>query len=124
MNGDPLNGVFVKNFVDLIVNENLPRPKTKLEINLAISQSTRVYTPYPNLKAEMDAHLLTHNTLAKLLGRSRSNISRKIRGERAFSAEDKIKLVEIFNKPIEWLLWREDKNPAEQKNADETADAE
>lgn len=63
-------------------------------------------SPYKNLIAELDDHNLSYNAFAKLLGLSQSVVSAKIRGEHNFTTRDKAKLVEIFNKPIEYLLAR------------------
>ncbi|MBR4152829.1 MAG: GIY-YIG nuclease family protein [Selenomonadaceae bacterium] len=72
-----------------------------------ISAKERGYSPYKNLIAELDEHQFSYAALAKLMGIRFQNISRKIRGERNFTDADKIKLVEIFGKPAEYLLYRE-----------------
>ena len=66
----------------------------------------RGYSPYKNLIAELDDYELTYAAFAKLLGLT--GVSAKMRGKENFTAHDKAKLVEIFNKPIEYLLERED----------------
>ena len=63
-------------------------------------------TPYKNLQRELVAHNFEYANLAEFLGLSRGNIFRKMRGGRNFTERDKAKLVEIFNKPIEYLLER------------------
>ena len=73
-----------------------------------ISAAKRGYSPYKNLLAELDAHQLSYIKLAKLLGLSQVNVSRKMRGERNFTERDNVKLVEIFGKTIEYLLARDD----------------
>ena len=71
-----------------------------------ISAGQRANSPYKNLIAEMDRQKLSYVALAKLLGVAHQNISRKMLGQRNFTAKDKAKLVEIFNKPIEYLLYK------------------
>ena len=66
------------------------------------------YSPYKNLIAEMKVLGLTYATLSKLLNLSKSRMARKIHGNVDFTDEDKAKLVEVFQKPIEYLLARED----------------
>lgn len=73
-----------------------------------ISKGQRAKSPYKNLTAEIDKKQLFYKSLAKILGLSSQNISRKMLGQRPFTARDKIKLVEIFNKPIEYLMFKEE----------------
>lgn len=73
-----------------------------------MSAVKRNETPYKNLIAEMDARQLTYTVLAKLLDLSRAAVSYKMLDKRKFTDSDKIKLVEIFGKPIEYLLARDD----------------
>ncbi len=61
-------------------------------------------SPYKNLLNELDVHNLSYRRLSELLGVSSAAI--KMRGKRNFTERDKIKLVEIFGKPIEYLLER------------------
>ena len=56
----------------------------------------------------MDERQLAHKDVAEFFGLSREAISRKIRGERNFTDKDKVKLEEIFGKPAEYLLQRDD----------------
>ncbi|MBQ4403398.1 MAG: GIY-YIG nuclease family protein [Selenomonadaceae bacterium] len=65
-------------------------------------------TPYKNLLIEMEKHNLNYKALAKMLGFSKQVFSSKMRGELNFTAKDKVKLIEIFNKPIEYLLFKEE----------------
>ena len=74
-----------------------------------VSAAQRGYSPYKNLIAELDAHNLSYAALGKLLGFVQSIISRKMRCIRNFTDADKVKLVELFGKPIEYLLERDDK---------------
>ncbi len=71
-----------------------------------MSAKKRGYSPYKNLIAELDAHQLSYKALERLMGVTKSTIARKIRGEYNFNEQDKAKLVEIFGKPIEYLLER------------------
>jgi transcriptional regulator with XRE-family HTH domain len=49
------------------------------------------------------------NDLAEMLGMGRSTLSLKLNGRRAFRQEEIDKLLEIFNKPYEFLMIRSDK---------------
>ena len=73
-----------------------------------ISATLRKESPYKNLLAEMDARQITYHGLATLLGLSgHVSVSRKMRGERNFTAEQIAKLAEIFGKPVDYLLARD-----------------
>ena len=76
------------------------------------SVSKRHKTPFKNLMAEMIERKFSYTTLAKLLGLSQCTVSEKMSDKYKFSDKDKAKLVEIFNKPIEYLLQR-DYEPSE-----------
>ena len=74
-----------------------------------ISVNQRGDSLFKNLLNEIDALKLTYAILAKLMGlASSSSISDKMHGRKNFTARDKAKLVEIFGKPIEYLLARDD----------------
>lgn len=75
---------------------------------LSMSIAQRGYSPYKNLIAELDAHKFSYHHLAALLNLSQASVSMKISGKRNFTARDKIKLEEIFGKPAEYLLQRDD----------------
>ena len=64
-------------------------------------------SPYKNLLRELDSRNLSYRRLAELMCLAHSNIARKMRCERNFTERDKVKLVEIFGKPIEYLLARD-----------------
>ena len=66
--------------------------------------STFHKTLYKNLLAEMDARQITYRGLAKILGLAQPTISQKMRGKYNFTAEQIAKLVEIFDKPAEYLM--------------------
>lgn len=51
---------------------------------------------------------LTYTALAKLLGLSQPTISEKMRGKLKFTENDIAKLVEIFGKPADYLMARDD----------------
>ena len=61
-----------------------------------------------NLIAELDAHQLSYKALERLMEVTKSTIARKIRGEYNFTEDNKAKLAEIFGKPIEYLLQRDE----------------
>ena len=56
----------------------------------------------------MDKHYLTYTGLAEILGVTKAAVSAKMRGKLNFTEKDKAKLVEIFDKPAEYLLARDD----------------
>lgn len=56
--------------------------------------------------SELDNQSLTYSGLAESLGLSYNSIYGKMRGKTCFTDADKTKLVEIFGKPIEYLLER------------------
>ena len=72
------------------------------------SKMNRGESPYKNLLKEMDELNITYTSLTVLLGISQANISRKMLGERKFTAKDIAKLVEIFGCPAEYLMARDD----------------
>lgn len=63
---------------------------------------------YKNLLNEMDNQYINKTALAELLGLSKRSLFGKMRGEYNFNDAEKAKLVEIFGKPIEYLLERKD----------------
>lgn len=65
-------------------------------------------TPYKNLLDELNQRGFSYGNLAKILGVSVSSVSLKMRGKQNFTDKDKAKLVEIFGKPIEYLLQRDE----------------
>ena len=79
----------------------------KQEICSEIKKAQREDSPYKNLLNELDQRDISYRGLAKLLGVSHASAARKMRGERNFTCKDKAKLVEIFGKPIDYLLQRE-----------------
>ena len=64
--------------------------------------------PYKNLEAEIVIREISRCMLAKLLKIPRGTLSDRIYGRGEFTNEQKAKLVEIFGKPIEYLLARDD----------------
>lgn len=80
----------------------------KPEIGAKSSAAQRGYSPFKNLLRELDARQLTYNALAKLMGLCRKSVSAKMCGKIRFTDSDKVKLVEIFGKSIEYLLARDD----------------
>lgn len=49
---------------------------------------------------------MSYTALAELLGSTKESLFKKMRGEATFKNSEKNRLVEIFNKPIEYLLQR------------------
>lgn len=73
-----------------------------------LSLANRHNSKFKILIAEMDNRQLSYTDLAKLMDLSRQTVSDKMIGRRNFTERDKAKLVEIFNKPIEYLLYKEE----------------
>lgn len=73
-----------------------------------ISAAQRGDSPYKNLLRELDAHKLSYHRLAELLNLAQSIISRKMHCKRNFTIRDRIRLEEIFGKPADYLLERDD----------------
>ena len=84
------------------------------EISVKISMKNRGYSHYKNLQDEIAKHNLSYKRLAKLMDLSYQSISAKMNGRLRFTERDKAKLVEIFNKPIEYLLARDDGKKIEE----------
>lgn len=78
------------------------------EARMTFSENNRGESPYKNLLAEMSKQYISYVGLAKLLGVSQANLSRKMLGERRFTRKDIDKLFEIFGMPAEYLLARDD----------------
>lgn len=68
----------------------------------------RGYSPFKNLLAEIDARQFSYRSLAKLMGVSNMTVSGKMRCKQKFTANEIKKLEEIFGKPAEYLLQRDD----------------
>ena len=64
-------------------------------------------SPFKNLICEMDTHHFSCALLANFLELDASTVSRKIHGECTFTEKDIAKLVEIFDKPFEYLMARD-----------------
>ena len=78
------------------------------EQRIKISITKRPDSPYKNLLKELDARQLSYNFFADLLEISASSVSLKMKGNVLFTNKDVTKLAEIFGKPIEYLLYRDD----------------
>ena len=64
--------------------------------------------PYKNLEAEMAVQQISRRMLAKLLKMPQSTFADRIHGRGEFTDYQKIELVAIFGKTIEYLLARDD----------------
>lgn len=73
-----------------------------------VKPSNRYKTPYKNLLKEMTDRKLTYDALGELMGLSHQSVSEKMRCRRNFTEKDITKLVEIFGKPAEYLMARDD----------------
>lgn len=78
------------------------------ETCLKLSTSHRNETSYKNLLNELDKQQLTYTALAELMGLKVMTISDKMLGRYNFTEKDIAKLVEIFDKPADYLLARDD----------------
>ena len=78
------------------------------EVKAHSSLLKRGESPYKNLLAEMDKRNFSYASLAKLLGLCHQTVSDKMRGKQNFTASQIDKLVEIFGKPAEYLIARDD----------------
>ena len=78
------------------------------ETRMKSATNNRGDTPYKHLRTEMDKRQISYRGLVAMLEISQANISRKMTGVRNFTAKDIAKLVEIFCKPAEYLMARDD----------------
>ena len=78
------------------------------EHSLKIGAANRKKSPFKNLLTEMDKRQLSYKELARLLELSTSTISNRMHGLFNFTGKDIAKLVEIFGKPLEYLIARVD----------------
>ncbi len=99
-------------------DDGLPATKSKEETSLKMSMAQRSDTHYKNLLCEMDKRNLSYGELAKLLGLCHQSVSLKIRDERKFTTAQVAKLVEIFGKPADYLMSRDDGLPATTSKAE------
>ncbi len=81
-----------------------PSPKTCSKISI----THRRNTPFKNLVYEISKNNLSYRALARLMGLCSTSISLKMRGEQNFTAAQVAKLVEIFGKPADYLMQRDD----------------
>lgn len=89
-------------------DDGLAATKTEEERCAKISSTLRQNSPYKNLLIEMDKHQMTYNQLANLMGLlSSASISMKMHSKQNFTPAQIAKLVEIFQKPAEYLLARD-----------------
>lgn len=73
---------------------------------LEATLSNRGISPYKNLIAEMELQKMTYTSLAKLMELGVVSVSNKMHGKTRFTKKDKKKLAEIFGKPINYLINR------------------
>lgn len=99
-------------------DDNLPFITSKEKLGAESSAAQRDDSPYKNLLAEMDKRNLSYNRLAKLLGLKRKAVSAKMRDVYSFSTKDIEKLVEVFGKPADYLMARDDGLPATKSKAE------
>lgn len=73
-----------------------------------VSAKKRGYSPYKNLLIEIDKRHLTYRGLSKLTGISKSALPLKMSGKVKFTADEIAKLVELFGKPADYLMYKEE----------------
>ena len=78
-------------------------------------------SPFKNLLIELDKRKLNYRAVAKLLGYDETNFTTKMSGKRNFTDKDVEKLVEIFDKPAEYLFERDDGIPGIMSKAEKSA---
>ena len=91
-----------------VPNKNKVATISKADGFAKVSAKKRGYSPCKNLLIEIDKRYLTYRGLSRLTGISKSALPLKMSGKVKFTAEEKLKLIEIFNKPIEYLLFKEE----------------
>ena len=89
-------------------SDGLPAITSEAERRIKLSASNRHSTPFKNLLCEIREHKLSYRTLATFLGLCSTSISHKMLGRQKFTAKDIAKLVEIFGKPADYLMKRDD----------------
>ncbi len=87
------------------INKGIPKSS---EHCAKVSEAKRGETPYKNLSNAITEKQLTYRKLAKLMNITHQSLSRKMSGKRRFHANEIEKLVEIFGKPAEYLMARDD----------------
>ena len=87
--------------------DELPATTSKTEKCARLSAINR-HSSYKNLLSEMDKRKITYRALGELLGLSHQTVSEKMRRKIKFSEKEVTKLVEIFDKPAEYLMARDD----------------
>ena len=88
-------------------NHNYGKPCSP-EVSSKISAKNRGNSPFQNLLKEINAHNLSYHRLAELMRIAYTSVSAKMLGRLNFTARDAAKLEEIFGKPAEYLLERQD----------------
>ena len=73
-----------------------------------VSAKKRGYSPYKNLLIEIDKRHLTYRGLSKLTGISKSALPLKMSGKVKFTADEIAKLVELFGKPADYMMYKEE----------------
>ncbi len=81
---------------------------SKTESLAKISEVKRGYSPFKNLLNEIDKRQFTYRGLSKLTGICKSSLPLKMSGKVKFTADEIAKLTEIFDKPIEYLMFKEE----------------
>jgi len=90
------------------MSESHKGKKQSPEQHAKIATTVHSKSLFKNLVAELDARQISYKALSELMDMEKSYISRRMRGKQNFTDEDKNKLAEIFGKPIEYLLKRDE----------------
>ena len=89
-------------------DDGLSATTSKAEKCARLSATIRYDSAYKNLLSEMDKRKIIYAALGELLGLCHQTVSEKMRGEYKFTAAQVAKLVEIFGKPADYLMKRDE----------------
>lgn len=63
---------------------------------------------FPNLEVSLTLVGWNYSNLGAYLGLSNDGISKRMRGILEFKLDELVKVAALFNKPIEWLFYKND----------------
>ena len=89
-------------------NDGFSATTSKAESCIKVSAKKRGFSPFKNLIAEIDNRKFTYRGLSKLTGISKSALPLKMNGKVKFTAGEIATLAEIFGKPIDYLMYKEE----------------
>ena len=89
-------------------SDGLPAITSEAERRIKLYETHRHNTPFKNLLCELSQNNFSYKALSELMGISQQSVSAKMRCEQKFTTKDISKLVEIFGKPADYLMKRDD----------------